>query len=250
MTISLDTWLVILVFSLACFLIGLSKGGLGGSLGGLVTPLMALVMPINLALGMMLPVLMVGDIFAVGMHWRGWNSKLVWVLLAGGVVGVSIGTFLITNASPVLLRKALAILVFIFVLYRLFEAKIRQEMHYKGQTWHGVVAGSVAGFTSTLAHAGGPPVVIYLLMQDLKPPVFVATSAIFIATLNWIKLPFYISAGLMDFRAYLYLAFCLPMIPLGVWAGKRMVHRIDKGLFEKIVTFLLFISGLLLWIKA
>ena len=250
MTMNVDTYLVILVFSLACFLIGLSKGGLGGSLGGLVTPLMALVIPINFALGMMLPVLMIGDIFAVGMHWRGWNAKLVWILLAGSIVGVGIGTLLISNASPVILRKALAILVFMFVLYRLFEAKIRQEFHYTGRTWHGIVAGSVAGFTSTLAHAGGPPAVIYLLMQDLRPPVFVATSAIFFAALNWIKLPFYISAGLMDFRAYIYLAFFLPMIPLGVWTGKRFVHRINKSVFEKIITGLLLISGLLLWIKA
>ena len=91
MTISMDTWLVILVFSLACFLIGLSKGGLGGSLGGLVTPLMALVMPINQALGMMSPVLMIGDIFAIGAHWRGWNTKLLWTLLTGAIIGVGLG---------------------------------------------------------------------------------------------------------------------------------------------------------------
>ena len=250
MMITQDNWIVIFVFSLACFLIGLSKGGLGGSLGGLVTPLMALVMPINHALGMMLPVLMVGDLFAVGAHWRGWNSKLLWALLGGALVGVIMGMFLITNASPVFLKKFLAIVVFLFVVYRLLEQKIRQRLHYQSRSWHGIVAGSIAGFTSTLAHAGGPPVIIYLLMQNLKPPVFVATSAIFIAALNWIKLPFYVSAGLMDFREYLYLAFFLPMIPLGVWVGKQLVHRIDKVVFDKVVIFLLLISGLLLWFKA
>lgn len=99
MTISLDTYLVIFVFSLACLLIGISKGGLGGGLGGLVTPLMALFIPINDALGMMLPVLMIGDVFAVGVHWRGWNSKLLWALLGGGLAGVSLGMLLITNVS-------------------------------------------------------------------------------------------------------------------------------------------------------
>ncbi|HSQ26751.1 MAG TPA: sulfite exporter TauE/SafE family protein [Anaerolineales bacterium] len=250
MTISLDTWLVILVFSLACFLIGLSKGGLGGGLGGLVTPLMALVIPINHALGMMLPVLMIGDIFAVGAHWRGWNSKLLWALIGGGLVGVSLGMLLITNVSPFLLNRLLAILVFLFVFYRLLEKRFHRQMFYQSRSWHGFVAGAVAGFTSTLAHAGGPPLTIYLLMQNLSPPVFVATSAIFIAVLNFIKLPYYAAAGMMDFREYLYLAFFLPMIPFGVWAGKRLVNWIDKSLFEKIITIWLFISGLLLWLKA
>lgn len=249
MSIFIENWLVILIFSLACFTIGLSKGGLGGSLGGLVTPMMALVMPVSDALGMMLPVLMIGDSFAVGAHWRKWNSQLLWALLGGSLVGVTIGTFLITNTSPILLSKLLAIVVFIFVLYRLFDLKIRQGIHYQARSWHGIVAGTVAGFTSTLAHAGGPPIVIYLLMQNLKPFVFVATSAIYFAALNWIKVPFYISAGLMDFREYYYLAFCLPIIPFGVWIGKRLVHRIDKNVFEKVITVLLFISGLLLWFK-
>jgi uncharacterized membrane protein YfcA len=207
-------------------------------------------MPINVALGLMLPVLMIGDVLAVGAHWRGWNSKLLWPLLAGSLVGVSIGTFLISNASPVLLRKALAILVILFVLFRLFEKKIRQGLTYQSRPWHGVLAGVVAGFSSTLAHAGGPPIAIFLLMQNLNPPVFVATSAIYFAVLNWIKLPYYIGAGLMDFSEYLYLAICLPVIPLGVFVGKRLVYRIDKALFEKAVTGLLLITALLLWIKA
>lgn len=250
MTLTLDTWLIILVFSLACFIIGLSKGGLGGGLGGLVTPLMALVMPINHALGMMLPVLMIGDIFAVGAHWRGWNSKLLWSLLGGGLIGVIFGMLLITNVSAMLLNKFLAILVFLFVIYRLVEKRIHHNSQYQSRSWHGILAGAVAGFTSTLAHAGGPPLTIYLLMQSLSPPVFVATSAIFIAGLNGMKLPFYIAAGMMDFRQYLYLALFLPMIPIGVWVGKQFVNRINKDLFEKIITIWLFISGLLLWFKA
>ncbi len=250
MTIPLDSWLLILVFCLACFIIGLSKGGLGGGLGGLVTPMMALVMPISHALGMMLPVLMIGDIFAVGAHWRGWNSKLLWALLGGGFVGVIMGILLITNIPSILLSKLLAILVFIFVIYRLIEKRIRRDKIYQSRSWHGIFAGAVAGFSSTLAHAAGPPLTIYLLMQSLSPPVFVATSAIYIAALNGMKLPFYIAAGMMDFRQYLYLAFFLPMIPLGVWVGKRFVNWINKDLFEKIITIWLFISGLLLWFKA
>lgn len=148
------------------------------------------------------------------------------------------------------MNRLLAILVFIFVIYRLLEKKIRRDVYYQSYSWHGVLAGAVAGFTSTLAHAGGPPITIYLLMQNLSPPVFVATSAIFIAALNGMKLPYYAAAGMMDFREYLYLAFFLPMIPVGVWVGKRLVNWIDKRLFEKIITFWLFVAGLLLWFKA
>jgi uncharacterized membrane protein YfcA len=236
----------IIVVALAAFLTGLSKGGLGGMTGALITPMMALVMPMEEAIGLLLPILMLGDAFALAAHWRGWDQRRIWILLAGAVAGVTVGTFVITTLPSSVLRKGLGGLVLFFVLYRLFEQCILGALQYQARRWHGLLAGSLSGFTSTLAHAGSPPITIYLLMQNLRPDVFVATAVLFFAVLNWIKVPYYYYAGLFDFSTQLKLIWLTPLVPLGVWLGKLLVDRIDKVWFERVIIILLLISGILL----
>ncbi|HEC22993.1 MAG TPA: sulfite exporter TauE/SafE family protein [Chloroflexi bacterium] len=232
--------------AVVAFLIGLSKGGLGGSLGALATPMMALVMPADQVIGLVLPVLMFADIFAVALHWRRWDRRLVLLLIPGSVLGVTIGTLFITNAPTGTLRTALGIIVLIFTVYKVFEKRILGSLKYEGKDWHGLLAGTVTGFSSALAHTGGPPVSIYLLMQDVTPRVFVATSAIFFFLLNWIKVPYYFYARLFDFNRLWQIAWLMPLVPAGVWIGKWMSERVDKETFERIIIVLLAIGGLLL----
>ena len=70
---------------------------------------------------------------------------------------------------------------------------------YEGRDWHGLLAGLIAGFSSTLAHAGGPPVAIYLLLQKVPPIEFNASTVLFFAILNWVKVPYYAYAGVIRF---------------------------------------------------
>ncbi len=241
--------LFVSVLALAAFLTGLSKGGLGGMIGALITPMMVLIMPLDQAVGLLLPILILGDVFAIAAHWRRWEARLIWMLILGALVGVTLGTFVITSLSPLILRRGLGLLVLIFLLYRLLERRITGALTYHSRRWHGALAGSTAGFTSTLAHAGGPPITIYLLMQDLQPGVFVATSALFFAVLNWIKVPYYYIAGLFDFDTLLRLTWLAPLVPLGVWIGKIVIYRMDKALFERIMLVLLGVSGVLLLVR-
>ncbi len=216
----------------------------------MVTPLLALVIPADQALGIMLPVLILGDFFALGLYWRAWDKKIFWLMMVGGVVGVILGTTIIANISASLLGRGLALLIFLFVAYRVFENRLKQKIHYQDHSFYGVLAGTAAGFMSSIGHAGGPPVSMYLLMKNLQPAVFVATTAIFFTALNWIKMPFYISAGLINIRDLLGLWFLLPFVPLGVWAGKLLIDWIDKMLFEKIITIILFGTAIILWMRA
>ncbi len=235
-----------LVVAIACFLTGLSKGGLGGMMGAIITPLLALVIPIELAIGLLLPILILGDAFALAAHWRRWDTRRAFVLLSGALIGVTLGTLVLTNVSTLALRRGLGILVLLFVIYRLFEKRIVRSLQYQARNWHGVLAGSISGFTSTLAHAGGPAITIYMLMQNLPPTTFVATTVLFFAILNWIKVPYYLYAGLFDFELQTRLLWLAPLVPLGVWVGKFMVDRIDRIWFERMVILFLSISGLLL----
>ena len=232
--------------AIVIMIIGLSKGGLGGTLGALATPLMALVMPADQAVGLLLPILMLADIFAVAFHWKRWNSRFVWLLLPGSVVGVTIGMYFITNVPGRLLQIALGLIIVLFALYKFFEKRIQKSLTYKSRSWHGILAGTVAGFSSALAHTGGPPVSIYLLMQNVTPGVFNATSAIFFFILNWIKVPYYWYAGLFHWNQIVQIAWLLPLIPIGVWVGRWASSKLNKEVFDWIIVGLLLVAAVML----
>ena len=241
-----NTTLFYLMTALVALIIGLSKGGLGGMPGALATPLMALVMPADQAIGLLLPILMLADVFAVALHWRRWNGRLVWLLIPGAVVGVTIGTYFITNAPTRTLQIALGVIVLLFAVYKIFEKRILGLFHYQPRDWHGMVAGTITGFSSALAHTGGPPVSVYLLMQDIPPGVFNATAAIFFLILNWIKVPYYWYAGLFNFQLLWQVAWILPLVPLGVWLGKQFSNKVNKETFDQVMVALLVIASILL----
>lgn len=230
----------------AMLIIGLAKGGLGGTLGSLSVPLMALVMPADKVIGLILPLLMIADVFALASHWRRWEVKLVLLLLPAAVVGITIGVFFVSRVSSETLRTALGIIVLLFVAYKVFEQRIFGAITYEPRNWHGIAAGSVAGFTSGVAHTGGPPITIYLLMQDLQPRVFVSTSVLFFTVVNWIKVPYYYYAGFFDFPLLAQVVWLIPVLPLGVLVGRWGVDKVDKELFNRIIIVVLAISAVLL----
>ena len=234
------------VAALVAFIIGLAKGGLGGLLGVLATPLMTLVLPPQQAIGLVLPMLMVSDYIALAFYWKQWNWRYFRIMLPGSIIGVLIGSLILKSAPTRLLEVGLGIFVLLFVLYVLFEKRLAGSRNYQSRDWHGHLAGTLSGFTSALAHTGGPPVTIYLLYQNLTPVEFNATTVIFFLVLNLIKAPFYYFAGLLDFNRLLQIMWVLPLIPLGVWAGLWSSRRIDKKIFEKAILALLVLTGVLL----
>lgn len=235
-----------LVTGFVFFIIGLSKGGMGGALGALGTPILALILPTDQVIGLLLPFLIVADMFALAFHWRHWNRRMILILLPGAVVGITIGTFFITNTPTELLRTVLAVIILAFAVYKLFEKTIFSRLAYQSRTWHGVLAGTVSGFSSSLAHTGSPPVSVYLLLQDVTPRVFIATSVLFFAILNIIKVPYYFYAGLFDADLIAQALWLLPLIPLGVWLGKWGAERVSKDSFDLIILVVLILSALLL----
>jgi uncharacterized membrane protein YfcA len=238
-----------LILILACFvalLIGLSKGGLGGTLGMLATPLLALVLPADQVIGLLLPVLIFADIFAVAAHWGHWHRKYLILLLPGAVLGVTIGTFFITNVPTEQLQLFLGVIFLLFALYKLFEKQLLAYFTYTPHNWHGMFAGTAAGFSSALAHTGGPPIAIYLIFQNVTPRVFIATSALFFAIVNWIKVPYYLYADLFDLALIRQMALMFLFVPFGVWIGRWAAAKVDPKTYERLILLFLIISAILL----
>lgn len=227
-------------------MIGVGKGGLGVAFGALATPIMALVLPVQQVLPLVLIIQMVADVFAVGVHWKQWDARLVKLLIPGAIVGVAVGALFITSVSPQTLRTTLAAVILLFAAYKLTERTLLRRFAYRSRPWHSPVAGAISGFSSAIANTGGPPVTIYLLMQGaLQPRAFIATTALFFLVLNYIKLPFYLGVGLFNWdilRSALWLS---PLAPLGVWIGKAFVLRVNKEWYERVILLFLVISALL-----
>jgi len=243
---SVDPAVFYMMLAFVAFLIGLAKGGFGGMLGSLATPLLALVMPADQVIGLVLPILMVADLFAVAMHWRRWQGRLILLLLPGAIVGVTIGTLFITNAPTEALRLALGVIVLTFAIFKLFEKRVMKNLQYVAKNWHGLLAGTVTGFSSALAHTGAPPVSIYLLTQQVAPQVFIGTSVLFFFILNWIKVPYYLYADLFDFARILKIFWVLPVVLAGAFYGRWLSDRFKKETFEKVIVGFLIVAAIML----
>ena len=233
------------IFAAAVLMIGMGKGGLGAAFASLATPLLAMILPVEKVLALVLVAQMMADIFAVGAHWRRWDTKLAARLIPGALAGVAVGTFFITSVSPQALRTTLAVVILLFTLYKVLERSLLRGMTYTPRPWHSPLAGGISGFASAVANNGGPPVTIYLLLHNLQPRTFIATTAIFFLILNYIKLPFYLSAGLFDWALLRSALPLLVLAPIGVWIGKAFVLRVNKELYDRVILLFLVISALL-----
>ena len=233
---------VAIVIAILGFMIGLAKGGFGG-LGALLTPILALVLPVALAVGVLLPMLMVGDAFAVTMYWKEWDLNLVKRMLPAGIIGALAGTALLAWLSPDGLRIILGIFVLMLVAYRLVSDRI-QAMRYQPRPWHAPAAGFLAGVASGMFNNGGPAFNSYLLLQKLTARPFIATSAIYFALLNLIKVPGFLYTGVLDLPLLFSLWWVFLFIPIGIWVARVTLTRLSPSAFEGIIIVLLIFSSL------
>ena len=227
-------------------MIGLAKGGFN-ALGALLTPILSLILPVSLAVGVLLPMLIFGDAFAVTSYWREWDGKLVWRMLPAGVVGALAGTFLLTSLSPNAMRIALGVFVLLLVVYKFASDRIKR-LSYQPRRWHAPAAGALSGLASGMFNNGGPPFNSFMLLQKLPPRPFIATTALFFALLNLVKVPGFLYTGVLNLPLLLSFWWVFLFIPLGIWAARRMVSRLNQQAFEWVVIVLLVLtSALLFW---
>ena len=233
---------VTIVIAILGLMIGFAKGGFGG-LGALLTPVLALVLPVSLAVGVLLPMLMVGDVFAVYMYWKEWDLDLVKRMLPAGIVGALAGTFLLSSISPNGLRVILGIFVLVLVAYKFLSDRI-QAIRYQPRRWHAPAIGFLTGIASGMFNSGGPPFNSYLLFQRLKARPFIATTAIYFALLNLIKVPGFLYTGVLDLSLLFSLWWVFLFIPVGIWVARMTLTRISPSAFEWIIIVLLIFSSL------
>ena len=108
----------------------------------------------------------------------------------------------------------------------------------KGWFWS-----SVSGFTSFVSHAGGPPIMQFLLPQGMDKVLLVGTTVIYFSVVNFVKLVPYAALGLLDTRNLATSAMLLPIVPVGYWIGLKLLHGLDQRAFNRVLSWLLLLTG-------
>lgn len=232
----------------AVLLIGLSKGGLGGAMALIGVPLMALVVPPVQAAAILLPILIVMDMVSLW-TWRGDRDPVTLkLMLPGAMLGIGIGWLtaaVVTTGAVRLIVGVVALSFFArWVAQKLSTGeKAAPHNRLKAGFW-----GVVTGFTSFVAHAGGPPYQVYALALRQKPAIYVGTSVIFFAVVNAVKLIPYFALGQFDAANLTASAVLMPVAPLATLAGAWIVRRIKPDLFYPFMYTMVLLVGLkLVW---
>ena len=227
----------------AVILLGLSKGGLVG-LGNLAVPLIALTISPVAAAAITLPILILQDAVSVLAFWRTVNRKILLVTLPGAAAGIGLGWAFAKQVSEAWVMLALGLVSVVFGGHRLWQ-EIAGHVPAPSRTpaWFGVLCGAGSGFTSEIAHAGGPPFQLYVLPKQLPRGELIGTTAIFFAAVNWMKAPAYLALGQFTRENLLTSAALAPLAVASTLAGVWVARRIDVARLYKLIYGLLLLIG-------
>ncbi len=244
MTIITDPLFYVLAVP-AVVALGLSKGGFAG-VGQMATPLLALVMPPLEAAAIMLPIMIVQDAAAVWVYRKEWDGRVIAIMLPGAILGIGIAWALAAHISEATVRLALGLITIVFVLYNVIgAARVEREIG-SAKVPAGLFWGALSGFTSTICQAGGPPYQIYVLALRQSKMVFIGTSTIFFATMNWLKVVPYAQLGQFTETGLATSAALLPLAIVTNQIGFWLVRRTPQKLFYQVTLTLMFLIALAL----
>jgi uncharacterized membrane protein YfcA len=230
----------------AVLLLGVSKSGFGAGFGSLAVPMMALAVSVPQAAAILMPVLLLMDILGMAAFRKDFDLKLLRFLLPCGLVGIVIGALLFKVLDARTVAGIVGGFTLLFLAQRLlFPPKVDSR---PPPQWLGAILTATSGFTSFIAHAGGPPINAYVIPLRLSPIKFTATMAFFFFVINLAKWIPYAWLGLLDTRNMATSLVLLPIAPIGVWVGVKLARRIDPVLFYRLLYLGMFLTGVkLLW---
>lgn len=230
----------------AVLLLGVSKSGFGAGFGSLAVPLMALAVTVPEAAAILMPVLLLMDILGMAAFRKDFDLKLLKFLIPYGLVGIVIGALLFKALDARTVAGIVGVFTLLFLAQRLlFPPKADSAPPPR---WLGAILTATSGFTSFIAHAGGPPISAYVIPLRLSPVKFTATMAFFFFVINLSKWIPYAWLGLLDTRNMATSLLLLPIAPIGVWVGVKLARRIDPVLFYRLLYGGMFLTGIkLVW---
>lgn len=242
------TFYIICAFGV--LLAAISKAGFGSKVAFAASAILATVIDPGQAIGIMLPLLLLMDIGSLRPYWRQWDTRIAALLVSGAVVGITIGASFYKAVDADVFRVMLGLLTLAFVAYQGIQRLqlIRPQGKGFGPVW-GIIAGTVAGFTSFVSHAGGPPAAVYMLSHNMRKTTYQATTVIVFFIVNVLKFIPYAALGLFSWETVKIDLIMAPFALLGVWIGVRAHHWMSEKVFFTVTYILLVCTGLrLIWV--
>lgn len=235
-------WLVAIP---AVLITGVSKSGFAGGAGGLTVPLLALAISPAAAAAVMLPLLVYMDFLSVRSWWNKQSNHQLLILLPAAIIGIVVAYLLFDQLNEQYLRGILGVISLVFGVYGLTLGEWSQR---KPSALVGRICGTLAGFTSFVAHAGGPPLNAYLIPLRLEKTQYLGTAVMFFAVVNAVKLIPYTMLGQINLNNLLISAMLAPIAWIGVKLGLRIQDKFNEKQFKQIILSLMIVVGLrLLW---
>ncbi|MDR1275493.1 MAG: sulfite exporter TauE/SafE family protein [Candidatus Accumulibacter sp.] len=226
----------------AILLIAISKAGFGGMMGSIAVPLVALSVSAPQAAAILLPIMLVMDTTGLLVFRGKADATNLRVMLPGAMVGLVLGAVFFHWVDARWIKAIIGIEALLFGLSRLRPTG-KANAPRPPEAAHGVFWGCVSGFTSFISHAGGPPILQYLLPQEMERVRMVATMTIFFSVVNFTKLIPYAILGLLDTSNLMTSASLLPVVPLGYWIGLKLLKTLSQSLFNRIITVAMILTG-------
>lgn len=231
---------------LAAVLVGLSKGGLP-VVGMMAVPVMSLVMSPVVSAGLLLPIFVISDAFGLWAYRHAYNKRVLAIMVPAMTIGVGVGWAAASSVSEAWVTLLVGVIGAAFAL-NLLARRGAVVAAKPADVAPGMFWGAVAGFTSFVSHAGGPPYQVFVLPLKLEKAVFAGTATIAFAYVNAIKLIPYYALGQLSISNLKVVAILAVPASLAVFAGVRLVKIIPEKLFFQLITWtLLAISVKLIW---
>ncbi|HRW49383.1 MAG: sulfite exporter TauE/SafE family protein [Caldilinea sp.] len=234
--------------ALGAYLVGISKTGIAG-LGVFSVALFASALPARESTGIVLIILIAADIVAVITYRRQASWPHLLRLFPWAAVGIFIGFLVMGRIDAQTTQRLIgAILVTIVVVHFWRRARTKAladlEAEAKPHPLLAAVTGVSAGFTTMVANAAGPIMVIYLLAMRLPKYIFMGTAAWYFFILNLFKVPFSYSLGLINANSLPISLALAPVAVAGALTGRVLIRHINQQVFELLALVLTFVAGL------
>ncbi len=227
----------------AVIISGLAKGGFAG-VGALAMPVLALVMDPVRAAAILLPIMILQDVVGVWAFRHSWDGYVLKVMLPGMAIGVLAGYLFAAKVPETTVLGVLGAISVLFGLQRLWvERGGAIVLPSNSPGWVGVLFGVATGFTSQIAHAGGPPFQMWVLPRRLPRDVLAGTTAFAVAGLNWMKVPAYAALGQFTRENLLATAMLAPVAMVATLGGVALVRRVDPARFYTVIYVLMVLLG-------
>ncbi len=240
---------------LGAMIIGLSKTGIAG-VGILFVALFAVVLPSKQSVGVVLPLLICGDIVALFLY----RKHAQWIhllrLFPSAAIGVVAGYLTMDRAGDATIGRIIGLILLGLCcaqLWKRYREARGRELVDPGRSerlpiGYPVFMGALAGFTTMVSNAAGPIMIVYLLSMRLPKHEFLGTGAVFFLFINLFKVPFGVDLGIINAESLSLNLQLIPGVLIGAAIGRIVIGRISQRAFESIAMFFTTVAAIrLLW---